>query len=87
MTTIEFFDFQNFHIKFKLKDGRELSGVLIDPMHSSELKKSPTLYDFITTHNMIEWKKADENKNYEKKLSLQSELDIADIVRAEKLPF
>lgn len=83
MTAIEFFPYSDTHIRFKLTDGRELSGVLL----STEDKKSDTIYPFIPTTNMIEWKHAKQKNDNEKMKKLQSEIDIKNIVWAVRIKY
>ena len=87
MTHIEFFPYHNRHIRFRLKNGTELSGVLTDKMSERERDQPRTLYDFIPTRNMIEWKKAEKNADYDKMKGLEKEIDIEDIVWAELISY
>ena len=84
MTPIEFGPYSDYHIWFKLTDGRELSGVVLLP---SEQKKAYTLYDFIPTANMIEWKLAEKKENKEMMNRLRGEIDITNIVWADLLKY
>ncbi|MCE3227936.1 MAG: hypothetical protein K0S32_2487 [Bacteroidetes bacterium] len=72
---------------FKLRNGQELSGVLVDPMNSHETGKSRTIYTFIPTRNMVAWKKAEMDNNTKLMRSLEGEINIEDIVWAERLNY
>lgn len=85
MTESEFIPYHNFHIEFKLDEGTKLSGVLVDPMNHNETKKARTIYDFIPTTNMIDWKQAEQNGDKAKMKELQGEIDIVKIVWAQRL--
>lgn len=87
MTELEFFPFHNYHIRFRLSNGTELSGVLFDTMNSHETGKPRTEYTFIQTKNMIEWKQAEKIGDKERMKHLQSFIDITDIVWAERLKY
>lgn len=87
MTELEFFPYHNHHIVFKMNDGRELSGVLIDPTNNHETGKSRTIYTYISTDNMRAWKLADEKKDKERMKQLQDEIDVTDIVWAQRLNY
>lgn len=87
MTEAEFFPYHNKHIVFKLANGQELSGVLTDPMNFHETGKAPTIYNFIPTRNMIAWKNAERERNQEKMRSLESEIDLRDIIWVERLNY
>lgn len=86
MTHIEFFPFHNRHIKFRLRNGQELHGVLLDMMDYNN-KKVHTEYIFIPTERMREWKEADTTGNVALKEQLQSIIDIENIESAELLNF
>jgi len=87
MTQEEFFPYHNRHIVFKLNDGQELSGVLMDPMNSFETGKPSTVYRFVPTNKMIEWKIADRSNNYEMMKIIEKDLDISLITWAQQLNF
>jgi hypothetical protein len=87
MNEIDFFPYHNRHIVFRLRNGQELSGVLVDPMDSHETGKLRTIYKYIPTNKMVAWKKAEQQGNVQIMKSLESEIDIEDIVWAEKLNF
>ncbi|PBQ34025.1 hypothetical protein CNR22_20330 [Sphingobacteriaceae bacterium] len=86
MNEVDFFPYHNKHIVFKLKNGKELSGVLYDPTHHED-GESRTVYRFIPTFNMIEWKRAEENGNKQKQNSLEEKVDINNIVWAERVNY
>jgi len=86
MTVQEFVPFHNYHIKFRLADGEELSGaVTFRP--TIEANKPLTIYNFVPTKNMIEWKKAHDNNDQDKINNLQEDIDISNVVWAERLPY
>lgn len=85
MTHIEFAAYSNYHIRFKLKDGTELSGVLVNTINRLETNLPHTVYAFTPTKNMIEWKLAEQKKDTEKIRSLESQIDIANIIWAERI--
>ena len=87
MTHQEFIPYHNYHIRFRLIDGTELSGVLTMNFMSAMENKPDTLYHYISTRNMIEWKKAEKVKDQEKMNSLQDEIDISKIIWAERLKY
>lgn len=88
MTQIEFSPYSNHHLRFKLSDGRELSGVLLVPTDESmRTKVANGIYDFIPTWKMIDYKLAEQNKNTEKMNSLKQEINIANIVWADRLKY
>ena len=87
MTELEFFPYHNYHIVFRLIDGRELSGVLIDPMNSHETGKTRTIYTFIPTGNLRTWKRAEQNKDEERMMKLQGEINIENITWAMRLNY
>ena len=87
MTHIDFFPYHNFHIRFKLLDGKELSGVLTDTLRPHEKGEPDTVYSFIATTNMIEWKQAEQKGNTAKMKNLQEKIDIRNIVWAEKIKY
>jgi len=87
MTHIDFFPYHNFHIRFKLVDGKELSGVLADTLIPHETGEPDTVYSFIATTNMIEWKQAEQKGNTVKMKNLQEKIDIRNIVWAEKIKY
>lgn len=84
---MEFFPYHNYHIRFRLSNGIELSGVVFDSMNFHETGKAQTLYQFIPTRNMIEWKQAEKNVDKELMKMLQKEVDITEIVWAERLKY
>lgn len=85
MNHIEFLPYHNRHIRFQLQNGRTHSGVITVLGDQSDFSKPDTIYSFIPTHNMIPWKKAEEEKDQDKMNSLESEIDIADIKWAENI--
>lgn len=87
MTESDFHPYHNVHIKFRLKNGRELSGVLFDSMSSHETEKPRTFYTYIATGDMIGWKEAEKAKDKEKMRNLAQEIDLEDIVWAERLNY
>lgn len=87
MTELEFFPYHNRHIVFKLNDGRELSGVLVDPMNSHETGKQRTIYTYITTSNLRAWKRAEQNNDKVRMKELEGEIDIENITWAMRLNY
>lgn len=87
MTELEFFPYHNYHVVFRLSDGRELSGVLIDPMNSHETGKPRTVYTYISTGNMRAWKRAEQNNDIGKMRELEGEIDIENITWAMRLNY
>jgi hypothetical protein len=87
MTHSEFFPYESYHIRFKLIDGTELSGVLFQAIENLDFKKPDTIFKYIPTSNMIEWKKAEQNNNKEVMERLQREIDIEKIVWAERMKY
>ena len=85
MTYLEFFPYHNYRIRFKLTYGKELSGVIFEPMNHQERKKPDTVYEFVPERNIAEWGKAEQKGDKEKKKSLQDEIDITNIVWAERM--
>ncbi len=87
MTHIEFFPYHNFHIRFRLISGKELSGVVTDTVRQYNPELSDTVYAFIPTANMIEWKRAEQAGDIQKMQGLTSEIDIKNIVWAERIKY
>ena len=87
MTASDFYYYHNVHIKFRLKNGRELSGVLFDSVNSHETEKPRTVYTYIATGDMIGWKGAERSRDKEKMKSLEQEIDLEDIVWVERLNY
>jgi hypothetical protein len=87
MKEIEFFPYHNRHIIFRLQNGTELSGVLFDSTNTRKPNTSRTIYTFVPTSNMIAWKKAEKEDDQKKMRSLESEIDIKDIIWAQRLNF
>lgn len=87
MTELEFFPYHNYHIVFKVKDGKEMSGVLLDPMDSYETGKPATLYTYIPTSSLKSWKLAQNKGDRERMKELQSEIDIKDVTWAMRLNY
>ncbi len=87
MTHIEFFPYHNYHIIFKLKDGREMSGILVDTIRFTDPSLSDTVYKYIPTLNMIEWKQAEQKGDKKKMEDLEGKIDITDIVWAERMKY
>jgi hypothetical protein len=87
MTHEEFIPYHNYHIRFRLTNGVEMSGVLTMNFKSHIEHKPDTLYEYIPTSNMIEWKQAEKDNDSKKKKILQGEIDISDIVWAERLRY
>jgi len=79
MTPIEFSLFHNYHIRFGMTDGTELSGVVVNTLDLKP-ERSPTIYAFIPTNQIIDWKQAEKDQNSQKMKALQGEVDIEDIV-------
>lgn len=87
MNHIEFFPYHNRHIVFKLKNGQELSGVLLDDMKHKSTGEYETNYTYIPTKNLIAWKLAEKSNDKKRQQELQSEIDIEEIVWAEQLNY
>ncbi len=85
MTESTFTQYHNFHIKFKVNNGKESSGVFLERNNVPNDPKPRTVYKFIPTNNMIEWKQAKEKKDFVTVERLQSEIDISNITWAERL--
>lgn len=85
MTISEFLPYQNHHIRFKLKDGKELSGVIMNNFKHLDTKEMNTHFSFVPTSKMIDWKHAERKYDTEKMKSLQIEIDILNIVWAERM--
>lgn len=83
MTETDFFPYHNKHIKFKHKNGTELTGVLFDSLNMS----NRTIYTFVATKNMIAWKKAEQDKDLVAMKSLEGQFDVNDIDSAELLNY
>jgi len=84
MTPIEFSSFHNYHIRFRMKDGTELSGVVVNTLDVKP-QRSATLYAFISTNQMIDWKQAEKDHDSQKMKDLQGEVDIGNIIWAERI--
>ena len=88
MTEFEFFPYHNRHIVFKLKNGQELSGVLIDPGADRQNGQSRTIYKFIPTKDLMWWKRAVKENNQDRmKIFESKKIDIDDILWAEGLNY
>ncbi len=87
MTEDEFFPYHNKHIVFRLKNGDELSGVLIDPMNSGQTGKPRTTYRYIRTSELRDWKRAEDRNDRERMRSLETDLDLGEIVWAQRLNY
>lgn len=85
MTAYEFIPYHNYHIIFGLSNGIANSGVLFANFSNPLRHKPHTLYTFIPTRNMIEWRDAERDKDEFKMKILQSEIDISDIVWAKRV--
>jgi hypothetical protein len=83
MTELEFFPFHNRHIRFKLSNNTELSGLLIDPMNIQKAGNSRAKYMFIQSKDLIEWKQSCKRGDIARALQLQSVVNISEIVSAE----
>lgn len=79
MTETEFFPYHNRHIKFKQKNGIELTGVLFDSLNMA----NRSIYTFVATKNMVAWKKAEQDKDQVAKKKLEDRFDLENIVSAE----
>jgi hypothetical protein len=83
MTPIEFSQFHNRHIRFRLRNrSEELTGVvLLDHNNQTGVE-----YIFIPTNRMIEWKTADREGNLQVRSQIESRgIDISEIEWAEIL--
>ena len=80
MTHEEFLPYHNHHVRFKLSDGRELSGVLSDTLRHLDKNIPDTAYEFIPTINMIDWKQAEQKGDKEKMKSLAVMMNISNII-------
>jgi len=87
MTEIEFFPYHNRHIVFKLRNGTELSGVLTDPRNQHATDRPETVYTFIATRNMVGWKKAERDGDEDRMRNLEGEIDLTEIIWAERLNY
>jgi len=87
MTHTEFFPYHNYHIRFKLNDGTELSGVIVDNLGHADLTMPDTVYHYIPTINMIEWKQAEQRNDKSKMKSLEGNIDIRNIMWAEGMKY
>lgn len=85
MIELDFVPYHNCHIEFRLSDGTELSGVLFDSMNSHETEKPRTVYQYVQSKNIVEWKQAEKTADKDKMQSLQSGIDIIDVVWANRL--
>jgi hypothetical protein len=85
MTSIELFPYHNRHIRFGLSTGVELSGVIVDAMKFRDEKSGKNMYTYIATGNMVEFKEAESKADIERMKQLKSEVDINDIIWAERL--
>jgi hypothetical protein len=63
MNHLEFAPYHNRHIVFRLKNGNEKSGVVLDTMSFDENNQYKTKYKFITTVNLVSWTKAKKEGN------------------------
>ncbi len=80
MTELEFLPYQNYHIRFKLINGVEKSGVIEFEIGSHDCI-------FIETKNLIEWKLAERSADTTKMKSFEQAIDISNIVWAERIRF
>lgn len=87
MTELEFFPYHNRHIVFRLKNGSEMSGVLMDMMKDGESKKPRTVYTYVSTNNMRKWKWLERMGRPEQMKELEGEVDINDIEWAMRLNY
>jgi len=87
MTELEFFPYHNRHIVFKLNDGRELSGAIIDPMNSHETGKPSVIYTYIPTNSLKAWKRAEQNNDVKRMKELEGEINIEEITWAMVLNY
>lgn len=81
MTHLEFSDFHNLHIQFRLNTGIVNHGVVVDSI-AGKNNTPRTVYAFIPTNNMVEWKKASEEGDKNKMNMLEGKVDISNIVEA-----
>lgn len=87
MTQTDFFPYAGVHIRFKLSTGKELSGVLFQRLNVNQNEKPDTMYRYIPTINMIAWKQAEQRQDQSRMESLESEIDIQNIVWAERIKY
>lgn len=86
MNHYEFFPYHNRHIVFRLKNGSELSGVIVsDAKHGNEGKG--TVYKFIPTSKLSFWKRAEKTNDIEKMAKYESRIDIENITWAMRLNY
>ena len=85
MNHIEFVPFHNRHIRFRVNNGPIVSGAVFDSSKYREGGRHSTIYTFVPTGNMIEFKKAEEAGDLDKAKSLKSSVDILEITWAENI--
>ncbi len=77
----QFFPYHNRHIVFRLKNGVEQTGVVINDNKYASRGKG-TIYKYIPTNKLIFWKKAEQENNIAQMEKYESEIDIEDITWA-----
>lgn len=87
MTDTEFWPYHNRHIRFGLKSGQELSGVLVDSFKHREPGLDKNIYTFIPTRNMIVFKQAEQNGDEETMKKLKGEVDLNEVAWAELIVY
>jgi len=70
-----------------MKNGTEHSGVLIDSLANKVRNKNNIIYKFISTSDMIAWKRAEKTDNKQEMKKLEGEINIIDIAWAERLNY
>jgi hypothetical protein len=85
MTQYELIPYHNYHIEFDTLDGDRMSGVLFIDLEILTAGQSPTLYRYVQSNDLIEWKNAEQKKDFETMKSLESTIDISLIARARRI--
>jgi hypothetical protein len=82
MTVAEFSLYQNTHIRLRLTNGLELTGVLIEDAENAGENKSP--FQFILTQHLLKWKAAKARGDLQEQRSFQLDAD-PDVITWVKL--
>ena len=85
MTEVEFFNdgLHNKHIEFVFT-GKKMSGVIMDTIPLKE-KQNRTIYHYIKSKNLREWKDVQERNDKTKMKELCSVIDISQITLGKRL--
>ena len=81
---LKFSPFHNRHIVMLLRDGRRISGVVVDTLDMSR-KKVHTHYAFVSSRFRREWLEALQKGDIEKKRSFERVFDIREVADAKHL--